>query len=64
MPTLDEMARVVLGETYGGPSLSYMDGKFVIYEWLDAPVSDDILFSGDTISEVVGVAYSAMMSVK
>lgn len=52
---LEEQLREILGGTYGGPSLSYEKGrqKFVIYSWYDAPVGDDILAEGATISETI-----------
>jgi len=50
---IDEKLKNILGEWYGGPSLSYEDGKFIIYSWGDAPVGMDILASGNTIEECV-----------
>ena len=35
----------ILGHTYGGPSISYEDGKFVLYTWGDSPVGMDIHLS-------------------
>lgn len=32
-----EVLKAVLGGPYGGPSISYEDGKFILYEWGDAP---------------------------
>ena len=32
-----------LGDTYGGPSISYVDGEFVLYTWTDAPVGERII---------------------
>ena len=37
------LLRRVLGESYGGPSISYENGKFILYEWTDAPVRVNIL---------------------
>lgn len=34
----DEVLRRVLKGTYGGPSVSYENNQFVLYEWHDAPV--------------------------
>ncbi len=48
----------ILGGTYGGPSLSRQDGKWVIYHWYDAPVCDDVLATGGTLPELVA-AYDA-----
>lgn len=49
--TIEARLAKVLGGTYGGPSLSFQDGKFVIYEWGDAPVSISIIGFGITIAE-------------
>ena len=49
---MDELKKI-LGETYGGPSLSVEDGKFVIYVWGDAPVGMGILAKGDTLEECI-----------
>jgi len=35
--------RRYLGATYGGPSLSYEDGEYVLYTWTDAPVNIEII---------------------
>jgi len=43
----------ILGPTYGGPSLSFENGEFVIYGWADAPVGTEILASGKTIEETI-----------
>lgn len=42
---MSKILKKVLGPTYGGPSLSYDDGKFILYSWGDAPVSIEILVS-------------------
>lgn len=44
----DKLMQEVLGGTYGGPSIGYEGGKFVLYEWFDAPVGDAILVEADT----------------
>lgn len=44
----DKMMSEVLGGTYGGPSIGYEGGKFVLYEWFDGPVCDAILLEADT----------------
>jgi hypothetical protein len=49
----DTLLRKVLGETYGGPSISVENGKFVLYEWCDAPVGMKILAKGDTFEELM-----------
>ena len=43
----------ILGGTYGGPSLSYEDDKFVVYRWTDAPPGMKILGSGATLSAAI-----------
>ncbi|RDJ34910.1 MAG: hypothetical protein DWQ19_08735 [Crenarchaeota archaeon] len=43
----------ILGSDYGGPSLSYQEGKFVIYNWYDAPVGTEVLGCGPTIMQAV-----------
>ncbi len=40
----------VLGGSYGGPSISYEEGKFILYHWGDAPVGTKILVSDETWS--------------
>ncbi len=45
--------RAVLGERCGGPSLSYEEGRFIIYEWFASPVDDRILGEGTTIEEAI-----------
>lgn len=42
-----------LGASYGGPSISYEDGKFILYAWGDAPVSMEIIAKSDTIEGLV-----------
>lgn len=42
-----------LGDAYGGPSVSFQDGKFVIYEWSDAPVTENILGTGNNLEEAI-----------
>jgi hypothetical protein len=51
--SIQEKLREILGDTYGGPSLSIDRNKFVIYVWTDAPVGEDILSSGDTLEECI-----------
>ena len=43
----------ILGDPYGGPSLSVKGGEFVIYEWFDAPTGTEILARGRTLEEVI-----------
>jgi hypothetical protein len=50
---LDEMLSRILGNMYGGPSISYEDGKFVLYEWFDAPVEMQILAEAYTFEELM-----------
>jgi len=45
--------QTILGPTYGGPSISFEDGKFVLYTWTDAPVGMEILISGTSIPDLV-----------
>jgi hypothetical protein len=47
----EDKLKEILGDTYGGPSLSYIDGLFVIYNWYDGPVSDEIIAAGKTIEQ-------------
>src|SRR5690606_13837124 len=35
--------RDVLGDPYGGPSVSIADGKWVLYTWTDAPSGEEVL---------------------
>jgi len=42
---MEKLLKSVLGGTYGGPSISFEDNKFVLYDWGDAPVCMDILVS-------------------
>lgn len=53
--TVDERLKVILGGTYGGPSISYEEEaeQFVIYQWGDAPVSETVLARGATIEALV-----------
>jgi hypothetical protein len=53
---LETDLRLILGPTYGGPSLSYEDGKFVIYSWGDAPVGMDPIAESVYLDEVVELA--------
>jgi len=50
---MDELLQKVLGHTYGGPSISYENGNFVLYGWGDAPVGMDIIVSAKTWDEFV-----------
>jgi len=43
----------ILGETYGGPSLSVEDDQWVIYNWADAPVNTEIMARGETLAECI-----------
>ncbi len=44
-----KILKKVLGDTYGGPSISVMpDGSFVLYRWHNAPVSEEILVQSYT----------------
>lgn len=49
--TIEEKMKSILGPSYGGPSLSFMSGRFIIYEWGDAPVAETIWGSGETLEE-------------
>jgi len=42
-----------LGGTYGGPSLSYEEGEWVLYRWADAPVSIDERYTSPTLKGLV-----------
>ena len=37
-----KILKKVLGNTYGGPSISYEDGVWVLYSWYDAPIKIEI----------------------
>lgn len=50
---LDDLMKKVLSGTYGGPSISFEEGKFVLYRWYDAPVGDEILVEAETWDEFV-----------
>ena len=50
---LNAALKEFLGPSYGGPSLSYEQGKFVLYTWTDGPCDIKILFTGDTLDEVM-----------
>lgn len=52
MKSTEELLRLVLRETYGGPSLSYENGLWVIYRWYDAPVCTDIIARGTELRDV------------
>lgn len=43
-----KVLKKVLGVSYGGPSISYENGKFILYKWYDAPVNMEILVSDKT----------------
>lgn len=51
---LEDLLRRVLGGTYGGPSLSYDEstGEFVLYEWGDAPVSEEEIARALTLEDL------------
>jgi hypothetical protein len=53
MPPADELALKILGESYGGPSISVENGLFIVYIWGDAPVGMDILGTGVTIHQAL-----------
>lgn len=38
-----EMLKGALGHSYGGPSIGFENGEFVLYSWSDAPVSIEIM---------------------
>jgi len=50
---IEEALKKVLGSVYGGPSISYENDKFVLYEWGDAPVGMYILISASTFEELL-----------
>jgi hypothetical protein len=49
----EHMLRKQLGDTYGGPSLGFKNGKFLIYRWYDAPVHCDILCQAPDLETLV-----------
>lgn len=53
MISIEDQLKKILGATYGGPSISFQNGEFVLYEWSDAPVSTDILAKGKTLQELI-----------
>lgn len=40
---VSEMLKGVLGNSYGGPSLGFENGEFILYSWCDAPVNMEII---------------------
>jgi hypothetical protein len=54
---IESELKELLGDTYGGPSLSFHDGFFILYTWGDAPVSDDEIGRGETIEECLSNYY-------
>lgn len=60
---IERILKDILGGDYGGPSLSYQGGEFIIYIWGDAPVGSDILARGTDL-EAVLISYSKMLLVK
>jgi hypothetical protein len=61
---IDKVAKDVLGDTYGGPSLSWDKEKkeFVVYYWYDAPVGEEELGRGKTILSALRAALITMES--
>lgn len=47
--------RQILGPTYGGPSLSFdkVSNQYIIYKWHDAPVDEEILATGTSLTDVI-----------
>jgi hypothetical protein len=50
---MNKRLRKLLGETYGGPSISFEEGRFVLYTWTDGPVGTTILAEGATLLELL-----------
>lgn len=50
---IEDALKDILKGTYGGPSLSYEDGLFIIYEWADAPCETSDLVYGDTLENLI-----------
>jgi hypothetical protein len=40
---VDRELKEILKAAYGGPSLSFEDGEFVLYTWGDAPTGTTVL---------------------
>lgn len=60
LSALNDLLPSILGDSYGGPSISYDlgtepgdDPKFVLYTWTDAPVGIEILAEGDTLQDML-----------
>jgi hypothetical protein len=47
------LAKKVLNGEHGGPSLSFQDGEFIVYQWYDAPVQTQIIGKGQDIREAL-----------
>lgn len=48
----EKTLREALGGTYGGPSISFEEGEWVLYSWSDAPVGMDTHARGKTLAEL------------
>ena len=53
MEDLEKDLREILGDCYGGPSLSVEGKKFVIFFTFDAPYGMEIEASGSTLRECI-----------
>lgn len=53
MTVIDNLAARILRDSYGGPSLSYENGQFVVYSWGDAPVSINVMGTGSSVYEAL-----------
>lgn len=49
----EDRLKAILGETYGGTTLGYEGGEFVLYRWSEAPTSVTILGKGRTIAQAL-----------
>lgn len=54
---IEQQLRSLLGNTYGGPALSFEEGMFVIYKWYDAPSGIEIMGKGDSLNDAIFAAY-------
>jgi hypothetical protein len=51
--SFSEEVSKMLGPWYGGPVLSYENGKFILQTWGDAPVCNEVIATGETIPDLI-----------
>lgn len=47
------LLRSVLGDSYGGPSISFQEYQFCLYRWGDAPPGTEILVQAASWKEFI-----------